>query len=211
MPTSSPTAEPAGATAAPARPPLALRPTARLIATALLAGIALLALPAAAPAERPAAGGPTAAAAGADVLPARAAAAPRARLDRHGRALLAELNRVRAAHGRPPLRADARMSRAAAAHARAQARRRALGHGPWQGRVARAAGHPRRVGELLAWRLRAAPAREARVVVRGWLRSPGHRPLLLDPTFRRVGIGRAAAPLAGAPGAIHSVGLASAR
>lgn len=170
----------------------------RTVVAALLAAL-LLTLPAAfattaARAATPAAG------------PQAAAAAAR-----FGPALLAELNRVRAKHGLGPVVADRRMSRSAAAHSRDMARRGYFGHGSWSGRVARAAGRPHAVGEVLGWLTRSSPRREARGVVRGWLNSPPHRAVVLDGGFKRVGLGRATGRLSGLPAAIYTVDWASAR
>jgi uncharacterized protein YkwD len=105
------------------------------------------------------------------------------------------LNRVRAGHGLPRLRYNKRLRRSARSHARDMVRRRYFAHqslsgGTLSNRVRRT-GYMRRasrwsVGEVLAWRsLGSDPARRA---VRAWLRSPGHRALLLSPKFRELGI-----------------------
>lgn len=136
-----------------------------------------------------------------------AAAAPA----RFGPAVLAELNRVRAQHGLPAVAPDRRMNRAASTHSRGMARRGYIFHGAWGGRVARAAGSPAAVGEVIGWLRRSSPGREARGVVAGWLRSPTHRHVLLDGTFRRVGIGRAPGRVSGQRAALYTVDWASAR
>jgi uncharacterized protein YkwD len=169
-----------------------------LIAVALTALVALAAWPAAgATAAQPQAGGPT----------AGAAAAQKG----FGRAVLAELNRVRAKHGLGPVAADRRMGRVAARHSRDMARRNYFAHGSWGGRVARAAGSPRAVGEVIGWLKRASPRAEARGVVRGWLDSPAHRHVLLDGGFERVGIGRAPGRVGSIGAALYTVDWASAR
>lgn len=130
---------------------------------------------------------------------------------RFGPAVLAELNRVRAKHGLPPVVGDRRMARTAARHSRDMARRGYFAHGQWGGRVARAAGGPRRVGEVIGWLTRATPASEARRVVQGWLDSPAHRHVMLDGGFRRVGIGRAPGRVGSLNAALYTVDWASAR
>jgi uncharacterized protein YkwD len=187
------------AASAPPSGGLALLPTARLIATALLVGIAILVVPAGGGAAEPAGPAPA----------SSSQAAPR--LDAYDRAMLTELNRVRARFRLPRLTVDARISRSADAHSRAQARQGAIAHGAWNGRVARAAGRPRRVGEVIAWRGPADPATEVAWVVRGWLDSPVHRPVLLDRSFRRIGIGRALGVVEGLDAAVHTVDWATAR
>lgn len=128
-----------------------------------------------------------------------------------GPAVLAELNRARARHGLSPVVADRRMTRAAARHSRDMARRNYFAHGSWGGRVARAAGSPRAVGEVIGWLQRTSPRAEARRVVRGWLDSPAHRDVLLDGSFGRVGIGRAPGRVGSIEAALYTVDWASAR
>lgn len=154
---------------------------------------------------------PLGAPAGAGAAPSGGPQASAAAAARFGAAVLSELNRVRAAHGIAPVAADRRIARIAAAHSRAMARRGTLAHGSWSGRVARAAGQPRAVGEVLGWLRRARPGREARALVRGWLRSPTHRSVVLDAGYRRVGIGRAPARLHGLRAALYTVDWATAR
>lgn len=137
---------------------------------------------------------------------ANASAAPR-----FGPAVLAELNRIRARHKLPRVTADRRMSRYAAAHSRDMARRGYFAHGAWSSRVARASGSAHALGEVLGWLGRSSPRSEARGIVRGWLDSPPHRTVLLDASFRRVGIGRAGGQLNGISAAIYTVDWASAR
>lgn len=130
---------------------------------------------------------------------------------RFGPAVVAELNRIRARSGLPAVRHDRRMSRTASVHSRHMVRTGALVHGAWTGRVARAAGSSGAVGEVLGWLRRGSPPREARGIVRGWLNSPPHRHVLLDPRFRRVGIGRAAGRFGGTKAAVYTVDWATAR
>jgi uncharacterized protein YkwD len=106
------------------------------------------------------------------------------------------LNAVRKAHGLTSLRMNARLTRAARAHSRDMVRRRYFAHVTPEGlnfadRI-RGTGYLRTtrrwlVGETLAWgwRRRAAPAR----IVSGWLHSPPHRKVMLNPAYREVGIG----------------------
>lgn len=174
---------------------LAFAPVAGLLATILL----LLAPPAPPPA--------------AAAAPARASAAacpgahqPPTTGPRTVKAIRCLLNRERRARGLAPLRPDPRLARAARGHARDMVQRRYFGHvAPGNvtvvDRVRRArylAGARRwTVGENLAWgtgRL-ATPAQ----IVRGWMRSPGHRANILSPSFREIGIGVArGVPVAGA-------------
>ncbi|MDO8211579.1 CAP domain-containing protein [Conexibacter sp. CPCC 206217] len=174
--------------------PTRLRP-ALIVALALLSCLVALAVARPASAGQTADGGPTASASAA----------------RFGPAVLAELNRIRTRHKLPRVTADRRMSRYAAAHSRDMARRGYFAHGAWSSRVARASGSAHALGEVLGWLGRSGPRREARGIVRGWLDSPPHRAVLLDASFRRVGIGRAGGQLNGISAAIYTVDWASAR
>lgn len=111
-------------------------------------------------------------------------------------AVLCAVNAVRAEHGLRPLKADARLRSAAGSHASDMARRRYFAHDTPEGidlvQRARLAGWiPRkrswRLGEVLAVGCYTASTAEA--AVQGWLASPGHREVILDPRMRRVGIG----------------------
>lgn len=125
------------------------------------------------------------------------------------RAMLRELNRVRASHHLGALREDGRMDRGAAGHSRDMARRGYFAHGPWPGRVLAAAGSARSVGEVIGWRAQGSPGEEASAMVRDWLGSPPHRHVLLDGGFDRVGIGRATSSSSGRPTALYTVDWAS--
>ena len=131
---------------------------------------------------------------GADCAHAHAAAADVSRADvTHATVCL--INSVRQAHGRAPLRLNAELSSAARGHSRDMVRRRYFAHNTPEGlspahRVARtgylSGGRRWRVGETLAWwRGPATPA----AIVRGWMHSPPHRHVLLEQSFRDVGIG----------------------
>jgi len=125
------------------------------------------------------------------------------------RAMLRELNRMRAANHLPALREDGRMDRGAAGHSRDMARRRYFAHGAWPGRVMAAAGGARSIGEVIGWRVQSDPGGEAHALVSEWLGSPPHRRVLLDGNFRRVGIGRATAARAGHVTALYTVDWAT--
>jgi uncharacterized protein YkwD len=141
-----------------------------------------------------------AACAGSHVRPTRAT------VDRAAGATVCLINRARARHGLAPLQPTAALERAARAHSRDMVRRSYFAHNSPGGstpsrRIARAGylGGARSwaVGETIAWgtgRL-ASPAS----IVRAWLRSPGHRAILLDGRYHDLGIGIAL----GAPGAGH--------
>ncbi len=146
------------------------------------------------------------------LLPATAAAAQPVATAASGpfsRAMLRELNRVRAAHRLPALREDRHMDGGAASHSRDMARRGYFAHGAWPGRVMAAAGSTRSVGEVIGWRVQERPSDEARATVQEWLGSPEHRRVLLDGDFHRIGIGRATSSRGGHAIALYTVDWAS--
>ncbi|MCW2954399.1 MAG: SCP-like extracellular [Conexibacter sp.] len=128
-----------------------------------------------------------------------------------GPTVLRELNRVRAQYHLPPVTSDRRMSSGAFQHSRDMAHRHYFAHGAWSGRVARAAGQAKSIGEVLGWLSPSSAEGEARWLVRNWLASPPHRVVLLNGTFRRVGIGRAAGQLGASSAAVYTVDFATPR
>ena len=117
-------------------------------------------------------------------------------------ALLCEIDRVRARRDARRLRADRELALAAARHATDMRERRYFSHvSPGGGDLAdraRRAGYARsgcswRVGEILAWG--AGPRATAAATVRAWMRSRGHRRILVARRYREVGVGlRAGTP-----------------
>lgn len=116
--------------------------------------------------------------------------------DEAAAATLCLLNRERARRALPRLRVHRSLQRAGRHYARAMVRGRFFSHTAPTGASMvdrlRDVGYATvnrswRVGEALAWGLgtRATPA----ATVAAWLGSPPHRHLLLDATFRDVGIG----------------------
>lgn len=163
----------------------------RFTLPALALATGALALPAAATAASPCAG-----------AQARPTAANAATI-RH--ATLCLLNRQRARHGLPRLRQQRSLNRAATAYARLMVRQGFFDHVSPGGSTMTARIrstsylHGTRgwsIGENLAWGAGSAgsPAR----IVAAWMRSPGHRRNILDPTFREIGIGVAAGAPRGA-------------
>jgi uncharacterized protein YkwD len=133
--------------------------------------------------------------AGADLLPnQRNLAAVQA-------AALCLINRERAAHGEQALTADARLTKAAAAHSHDMVARDYFSHVSPSGqtplaRIEASGFIPPgpvgfAVGENIAWgTLWLATPRE---IVRAWMESPGHRASILDRRYRYTGIGVAPA------------------
>ena len=100
------------------------------------------------------------------------------------RDVVARVNSVRRGARVPALRRDAGLVRAARARASSMATGGRLSHAGWE-RVVRAAGvHGQTLGENVAYNYSSAEK-----VMRGWLRSPGHRANIVNASFRRVGVG----------------------
>jgi uncharacterized protein YkwD len=101
-------------------------------------------------------------------------------------AMVAAVNRARAARGRRPRRGSGSLRRSARRYAAWMLRRDYFGHLSH----IRASRRFRRVGETLAMHFswRSGVGR----TVRSWLRSPAHRALLLSRSFRALGAGQAA-------------------
>lgn len=137
------------------------------------------------------------------------------RVDDHGRftltaadeiegPLLARINRTRRAHDLRPLRLAKGLVRAAEDHARSMARNGYFSHSSPDGtsvesRIRRY--YPASaVGETLLWHAGDLGAAQALEI---WLGSPGHRAILLGPSFRDVGL--AGIRVADAPGAFRGL------
>jgi uncharacterized protein YkwD len=131
-------------------------------------------------------------------------------------ATLCLINRERAIRGRRSLRTDARLARAAQSHSSDMVAHRYFAHqshdGSGFGARIRHTGWMRhrrayRVGENIAYGTggRATPL----AIVSAWMHSAGHRANVLEPRFRRIGIGIAAGTPAGEGGATYSTDFGS--
>ena len=110
------------------------------------------------------------------------------------------MNQVREAHHVRPLRADARLDRAARSHSSKMLRTGVLFHGSVTARVRSVGVHAPRVGENLAWGVGRLPARR-RSSACGW-RARCTARNLLDPRFDLVGIGALRGSFSGRRGAL---------
>ncbi|MGQ0837486.1 CAP domain-containing protein [Actinokineospora sp.] len=103
-------------------------------------------------------------------------------------AVLALVNRERAAAGCPALRWDDRIGSAARAHSVDMATRNYYSHTSLDGRGPadrmRAQGYPKPGGENIG-----AGYRTAEAAVKGWMDSSGHRANILDCRYRALGVG----------------------
>lgn len=101
-------------------------------------------------------------------------------------AILRAVNRVRAIHGRRPLQFGHALHRAARAHSVDMVRRGYFDHGAFVLRLRRHGVRSQALGENLA---EATAGSSASAIVRMWLASPGHRSVMLDRSFSRIGVG----------------------
>jgi uncharacterized protein YkwD len=117
-------------------------------------------------------------------------------IDQFERAVVCVTNRRRAEAGRPHVKPNATLARAAARHSEAMVSGRFFSHLAPGGRGlaerARASGYIRaaarwRVGENLRWAIRELSTPSE--VVEAWMVSPPHRRVLFDDQFREIGIG----------------------
>jgi uncharacterized protein YkwD len=107
---------------------------------------------------------------------------------RFDRAIVREVNAARASVGQRPVVLTARLRRLAKHHTLDMLRRNSFSHDgdgtSFSTRINRSV-HYKKVGETLALVPRHVSARR---VVRAWLQSPGHRAVLLDASYRRIGV-----------------------
>lgn len=130
------------------------------------------------------------AAASAQTVPpqtAQQAAAPTLAPSSQELAIVRAVNQVRIANGRRPLRLGPALHRAARAHSVDMVRRGYFDHGAFVQRLRRFGVRARAVGENLAHATE--PGFSAGLVVQMWMTSPGHRSVMLDRGFTRIGVG----------------------
>ncbi len=130
-------------------------------------------------------------------------------IDRAVDATVCLINQARAQHDLGSLRAKSALERAAAAHSRDMVRRDFFSHESPGGttpqqRIDRAGyldgARSWAVGETIAWGTGGYATPSS--IVRSWLRSPGHRAIILDGRYHDLGIGIAlGAPSEGSGGA----------
>jgi uncharacterized protein YkwD len=102
-------------------------------------------------------------------------------------AILRAVNGVRARHGRRPLALGPALHRAARSHSVDMVRRGYFDHGPYVQRLRRFGIRAQAVGENIAYASQAEFS--ASVVLQMWMTSPSHRAVVLDRSFRRIGVG----------------------
>lgn len=146
--------------------------------------------------------------AGWTVASAQPAAAAGPHLTKTEKTLLALLNHARTSHGRHALRAVSSLERASRSHSKEMLRRGYVSHDSHNGTSdaarLRAFGYSRagysswKVGEIIGWGKGSASA--ARRIFHRWMKSPGHRKVLLQRSFRDVGVGAVNGTLCGLSG-----------
>jgi uncharacterized protein YkwD len=153
--------------------------------------------------------------AGTSTLAARPGeAAASSRLDGTERRIVKLINSYRARNGRPRVQASGRLNRVADRHSRAMLAHDFFAHASRNGTAAatrvRRSSRARSVGENIAF-IGAGQRRAAGRVVSMWINSPGHRAVLLNSSYRRIGVGRRAGFLGGNRGAAFTADFASRR
>jgi uncharacterized protein YkwD len=103
-------------------------------------------------------------------------------------AVVRAMNTMRASHGVAPLRVGRALTRAARSHSADMARRGYFDHGAFVRRLRAFGVRAPYLGENLA---SGTQPLAAAAIVQMWMGSPPHRQNLLDPSFRRVGVGAA--------------------
>jgi len=101
-----------------------------------------------------------------------------------GAQVIAEVNAVRRKSRLKPLATDARLARVARDRAAAMAASGRLSHRGWKRALRQGGVDGHLLGENVAYNYSSAAA-----VMRTWLDSRGHRANILNPRFRRVGVG----------------------
>lgn len=149
------------------------------------------------------------------VLPSPAQARRTARLDHQERKIVRLINGIRADHGMAALRRSRRLNHAANRHSWNMIVADFFSHTSRNGtstasRVRRYR-HATRVGEVLAYVSRDQRRGAAWRVVQMWMASPGHRAVLLDPGFRRIGVARQGGRLGSQPALVYTADLTSRR
>src|SRR5687768_5057336 len=100
-------------------------------------------------------------------------------------ALIAKVNEIRRSSGLPTLRVSEELTGSSRSYARFMLKRDYFGHLA----SIRAGGNFAALGETLAWH--SGWRNRVRRTVSSWMGSPTHRAVLMSPTFKFIGAGRA--------------------
>jgi uncharacterized protein YkwD len=118
--------------------------------------------------------------------PASPAPPANASLSGPSSATFAGLNQDRAQGGLARLRADAGLTRAAFQHAAQMAAQDQMSHSGYVNDVNSQGVNWQGLGEVLGTN---SPSPDASAINRLWMQSPEHRPIILDPQYKAIGIG----------------------
>jgi uncharacterized protein YkwD len=123
------------------------------------------------------------------------------------KAMLVLINHARTTRGRHALRVVASLERASRSHSRDMLKRGYFSHSSSSGSSyaarLRAFGYSAtgctcwKVGEIIGW---GRGSKAAAIVFRQWMKSPVHRAVILQRSFRDIGVGRVAGTLGGLDG-----------
>lgn len=138
------------------------------------------------------------------------------RMDQTERKVLRVINRVRASHGLGRLYRNSSLSRSADYHSGDMLRGDFFAHNssngtPFDARVRRFSRRPARIGENLAWVSQGSERGLARRIVSLWMRSPGHRAIILTREFRSLGVARRTGSLGSIRAVVFTADFSSAR
>jgi uncharacterized protein YkwD len=146
------------------------------------------------------------------IAPTTADAAPRT--DPVERAVVKQLNGIRAQSGLPRLSVDRRLAKAADAHSVDMVRSQFFAHessdGTPFGERIKQFTRKQATGETLAY-LGKRQKRKAATVVSMWMQSPGHRDALMTREFRRIGVAKRTGTINGQPSAVFTADLSTPR
>jgi uncharacterized protein YkwD len=148
-------------------------------------------------------------------IPAVATATSSARLDSKERAIVRSINHQRAKYGLPGVKPNPNLSRAADFHSWEMLDGNYFAHasrdgGPFDERVRRYV-NKRALGEVLAMLGGGCGRGSAHRVVRMWMDSPGHRAILLSPSYRRIGVGKRVGSLGSSKACVVTADFSSKR
>jgi uncharacterized protein YkwD len=140
--------------------------------------------------------------------------AAKPRHDRVERSIVNAVNQQRAAHGLAKVHRSASLARAADFHSWEMLDANYFAHssrdgGSFDNRVRRFASR-RSLGETLAWMSGCGRGTASRVVSL-WMNSPPHRAVLLDSTYRRIGVGKRTGRLGSTRACVVTADFASRR
>jgi len=116
------------------------------------------------------------------------------------RAFVNAINGTRVEHGVPRVELGSALVRAARFHSSDMVEHGYFAHGDFSDRLGSFGVGYGRVGEILGWDARVHIAVPQLIAM--WLASPEHRVVLLDPIYRRVGVGTSEGAFEGNPEAV---------